>query len=101
MAKRKTKSNKKTRLTPRCFKVLAILSFIFAALIYIAKLITKEDGVQTGYAVMFLVIGIILYFCAFVGPIGLARYKLPMIPFYLSISAFGLIGISTLYKKKN
>lgn len=53
------------------------------------------------YAQLVLVIGIILYFCAFVGPIGLARYKLPMIPFYLSISAFGLIGISALYRKKS
>jgi 4-amino-4-deoxy-L-arabinose transferase-like glycosyltransferase len=53
------------------------------------------------YTQLVLVIGIILYFCAFVGPIGLARYKLPMIPFYLPISAFGLIGISALYKKKS
>jgi 4-amino-4-deoxy-L-arabinose transferase-like glycosyltransferase len=51
------------------------------------------------YAELILVIAIILYFSAFVGPIGLARYKLPMIPFYLPISALGLLWFGALFRR--
>jgi 4-amino-4-deoxy-L-arabinose transferase-like glycosyltransferase len=36
---------------------------------------------------------IALYFLASVGPIGQARYKLPLVPFYVTLTGRGLLGV--------
>jgi 4-amino-4-deoxy-L-arabinose transferase-like glycosyltransferase len=47
-----------------------------------------------------LAVATILYFCAFIGPIGAARYKLPMIPLYLPLAAYGLTAIYSRFQSR-
>lgn len=60
------------------------LEYLFA----IIGLITMRLKNEKVY--LLLLIAIILYFAAITGPIGYSRFRIPIIPFYLTISAKGI-----------
>jgi len=45
------------------------------------------------WAPLAIAAALIFYFLAFVGPISVARYKLPFMPYYLALAGFGLAAL--------
>ena len=81
--------------------IIGMIIFIFLMICYISFfygcfLMIKNK--EYFYFIMLIVT--IVYFSIFTGVIGLSRYKLPITPFYITISAYGLFEAYTYYKNK-
>lgn len=70
-----------------CIGIILLVSYL--AFVYGSFLMLRE---KKYFPLLFILI-IILYFSSLTGVIGLCRYKLPLIPFYLLVSSQGIIGL--------
>jgi hypothetical protein len=67
---------------------------LFLAITYILSLVGVWFALRDGRYWPILIIGAMTaYFLVFIGPIGLARYKMPCVPLYLSIAGYGFSRI--------
>jgi 4-amino-4-deoxy-L-arabinose transferase-like glycosyltransferase len=65
---------------------------LFLAIVYLAAARgVVRAFVSRRWEPLIVSLGLILYFMAFVGPIGVGRYKLPFIPYLLTLAAVGLV----------
>lgn len=72
--------------------VIGLTVGLFLLVCYLAFLAGGISMVRAKqYRVLAILLLIILYFTALTGVVGLARYKQPIIPFYLPVSACGLL----------
>ena len=79
--------------TPHEIAIAAIVG-AFLLFTYILALIGGISMVKRRMYTDLLVTAVIItYFCALTGLIGLARYKLPLIPFYLTLSGHGVLWL--------
>lgn len=82
--------------------IIGAVVVVFLLVIYSAVLVGSWVAVMERRYTYLAVAGVtILYFCAFVGPIGLARYKLPMIPVYLPLAALGLVHAGSWFNRRH
>ncbi len=81
--------------------IIGLTIGLFLLLCYLAFLVGAVAMVRTKqYRLLAILVLIILYFSALTGVVGLARYKQPIIPFYLPISAYGLLVIFDWHKQR-
>lgn len=73
--------------------LLALFEYLLA-LIGLISLFLKKN-----WKLAIIFIGIIAYYALLTGVVGEARYKLPVIPFYLMLSAYGIFFIRELLRK--
>jgi len=87
------------RSTPEVILAFSILIFYF--IIYIL-FITSFFSIckNKEYAFIVICLMIIIYFTIITGPVGHARYRLPINPFLIIISSKGIFDIYQFYKRK-
>lgn len=79
---------------------LAIGSFvmIFLAMTYFLLFVGVWVALRNrNYWPVLITGAMVAYFLAFIGPMGVARYKLPFVPLYLSIAGYGFSRIMSAY----
>lgn len=78
---------------------LIVLPFMF--LMYLAAAVGIVSLVRARrYLCLLIGLGVVAYFSAVTGVIGLVRYKLPIIPFYLVMSAQGFVSCREFLRKR-
>ncbi len=78
---------------------------IYIGLLILVTLIIYYSGILLGLFylvkerrfgfIYLLILAIMFYFTAITGPMGLVRYRMPMIPFYSMLAAFGYLSLFT------
>jgi 4-amino-4-deoxy-L-arabinose transferase-like glycosyltransferase len=83
-------------LHTKSFGELTIGAFIalFMMITYILFLVGAWSALRNrNYWPVLITGAMIVYFLVFIGPIGIARYKMPFVPLYLSIAGYGFSRI--------
>ncbi len=83
----KIANSMRTNLPNAALFVIQIIEYLFVV-IGIVFMFKKDKRLY-----LLLLIMIILYFAAITGPIGYSRFRVPIIPFYLVISAAGMLEV--------
>ncbi len=81
--------------------VVGLTIGLFLLVCYLAFLaggVSMLRGKQ--YRLLAILLLVILYFSALTGVVGLARYKQPIVPFYLLVSAHGLLVVRDWYSQR-
>ena len=80
--------------------IIGMLVGIFLFINYSTFIFGSFSMIYKKKYIYFMILIVIIYFSVLTGVIGLARYKLPIIPFYILISGYGLFEIYTVFKMK-
>lgn len=73
----------------------------FLLITYLAAVVGTVSMLRAGQTTHWIAAAlVVLYFSILTGVIGLARYRLPMVPFYIVVSAAGLSGVFRRRRRK-
>lgn len=75
--------------------LILLFEYILAFIGLVSLFIKKH------WASALIFIGIIAYFILLTGPAGEERYRIPIVPFYLMLSAYGIFAIRELLRRKS
>ncbi len=81
--------------------IIALIVGLFLLLTYLSAVVGGVSMLRRKkYLYFAITAGVLVYFSALTGLIGLVRYKLPIMPFYLALSAQGLVVVSDLRTRR-